>query len=259
VNDIYQAPQADLANESTDNEFGSVERAIIGDYKFSIGDIVSEAWEKTSGVKWKVQLALGLYTLLYIGSALVLGGIFSALGMREVQPELENMPEIFIMIFGGGFAESILLMILLIPLGMGLMMLGLRRAVDVPIKVTGIFTPYRSIIPLVITFVLLYVLLIIGFVLLIIPGIYLSIAYYMAMILVVDKGLSPWQALETSRKAVTKNWFGFFGFTILLFVINLLGLIPLGIGLIWTIPLSLIAIGIAYRNMFGCEAATKEG
>jgi hypothetical protein len=39
-------------------------------------------------------------------------------------------------------------------------------------------------------------------------------------------------------------------------LINLVGLLPLGLGMIWTLPLSIIAFGIVYRNMFGCEPAT---
>lgn len=46
-----------------------------------------------------------------------------------------------------------------------------------------------------------------GYLLLIIPGIYLQVIWCFALFLVVDKGLEPWAALEASRKAVAKNWF----------------------------------------------------
>lgn len=46
-----------------------------------------------------------------------------------------------------------------------------------------------------------------GYLLLIIPGIYLQVVWCFATLLVVDKGLEPWSALETSRKAVSKQWF----------------------------------------------------
>ncbi len=50
-----------------------------------------------------------------------------------------------------------------------------------------------------------------GFMLLIVPGIYLSVAYWLAMPLIIDRELAPWQALELSRKAITKVWFQVFG------------------------------------------------
>ncbi len=68
---------------------------------------------------------------------------------------------------------------------------------------------------------------------------------------------SPWQALETSRKAVTKRWFSLFGLYVVLTLITVVAMIPLTLGLIWTVPLFFIATGIVYRNMFSCEEATK--
>jgi uncharacterized membrane protein len=90
-----------------------------------------------------------------------------------------------------------------------------------------------------------------GFVLLIIPGIYLSIAYGLAKPLLVDRNLTPWQAMEVSRKALTHKW----GSICLLYlaVMALVGLsaLCLGIGLIWTMPWSMVVIGVLYRRIFG--------
>jgi uncharacterized membrane protein len=69
----------------------------------------------------------------------------------------------------------------------------------------------------------------------------------------VDKNLAAWEAMETSRKATGKHWFGIFGFGIVIALINMATVFTLFIGLIWTIPLSVIAYGILYRNMFGCS------
>jgi uncharacterized membrane protein len=99
-------------------------------------------------------------------------------------------------------------------------------------------------------------MVLIGFVLLIIPGIYLAIAYYMAMPLVVEKGLSPWAAMEISRKTVSKRWFTMFFFGIVMMLILIVSAIPLGIGLIWTLPMAMIAYGVIYRNMFGIRNQT---
>ena len=137
--------------------------------------------------------------------------------------------------------------------------LGLRRAVDAPLSGTSVLNYYDKIGPLAITLILMYIMVFIGFVLLILPGIYLAIAYCMAYLLVVEKGLAPWEALEASRKAITHRWFAVFGLMILIGLINLVAMIPLGIGLIWSVPFSVIAFGILYRNVFGCEAQTLAG
>lgn len=105
-------------------------------------------------------------------------------------------------------------------------------------------------------YIVMTILILIGFVLLIVPGIYLSIAYAMALPLMAEKEMGIWESLETSRKAITKKWFPFFGFFIVMMLIMLAGALALGIGLIWAMPLTVIAYGIVYRNMFGVEEKT---
>jgi uncharacterized membrane protein len=73
----------------------------------------------------------------------------------------------------------------------------------------------------------------------------------LAIPLVIDRGLSPWQAMEASRKAITQHWFKVFGLIFTLGLMILVSAIPLGIGLIWTLPLTVICMGILYRTIFG--------
>ncbi|MEZ4291022.1 MAG: hypothetical protein R3E53_11035 [Myxococcota bacterium] len=74
--------------------------------------------------------------------------------------------------------------------------------------------------------------------LLIVPGVYLAIAYQMAMPLVIERGLGLWDALETSRKAITHCWFRY----LLVLLVAVAGLgaelldRPFGIGAIWALP-----------------------
>jgi uncharacterized membrane protein len=95
------------------------------------------------------------------------------------------------------------------------------------------------------------ILVMLGFLLLVIPGIYLAVATFFALQLVADRQLGPWQAIKTSIKATTHNWFPIFLILLALSLIMAVSCIPLGIGLIWTLPLLFIAKGILYRNIFG--------
>jgi uncharacterized membrane protein len=47
-----------------------------------------------------------------------------------------------------------------------------------------------------------------------------------------------------------------FFFSIVISLIVMVSMIPLGIGLIWTLPMMMIAYGIIYRNMFGVRDET---
>ena len=87
--------------------------------------------------------------------------------------------------------------------------------------------------------------------LLILPGIYLAVGYMFTTFLIIDYRMEFWQAMETSRKIITKNWFAFFGFALLLTLINLLGVLAIGIGLLVSIPVTACAAAIAYKDIVG--------
>ncbi|MCS6933835.1 MAG: hypothetical protein NZM35_01615 [Chitinophagales bacterium] len=101
---------------------------------------------------------------------------------------------------------------------------------------------------------LMLIMILIGFLLLIIPGIYLSIAYVFAPYITYfyHEG-SFWNNLERSRKLISKEWFSFFIFAILLLLLNIAGLLLLGIGMLVTLPVSAIAVYVAFEKIVGTE------
>jgi len=59
-------------------------------------------------------------------------------------------------------------------------------------------------------------LIVVGFFLLIVPGIYLLVGYTFAYMLIVERHLGVWQALEGSRRVVGKHWWGIFVLTLVM-------------------------------------------
>ncbi|WP_067581858.1 hypothetical protein [Endozoicomonas ascidiicola] len=214
-----------------------VEAGMAGDYSISIGHILGEAWQRTGGAKWIIHLAM----FIYFGIS-ILAGIGIAI-IAMVLPE-SGMTEMF---------YQLLMMAVTTPLWAGLWMIGLRRAVGAPVRASQILDYFHLTLPLLGLYLLMTVFTVLGFLLLILPGIYLAIAYLLAIPLMVDKGLAPWEAMEASRKAISKRWFTVFGLTLAISFLNLLAMIPFGLGLIWTLPMTNIAFGILYRNIFGCS------
>ena len=86
------------------------------------------------------------------------------------------------------------------------------------------------------------------------PGLYLLFAYMLALPLLVDKQLGIWEALETSRKAITPCWFRVVGLSLISAVVVAVSAIPLGIGLIWTLPFLGLVMAIVYRDLVGVSA-----
>jgi len=94
-------------------------------------------------------------------------------------------------------------------------------------------------------------LILLGYIFLLIPGIYLSIAYIFAIQLAVDYDLEFWDALETSRKLVSKKWFSISWFSLVLLAVNVVGLLLFGIGLLVTLPLTICTVIAAYDDIAG--------
>jgi uncharacterized membrane protein len=156
---------------------------------------------------------------------------------------------------------EIIVTLILFPLGVGLGLLGIRRAAGKETPVSTLWEPYSQAIPLIVMFILMAVLIVAGFLLLILPGIYLSIAYSFAPYLIVEKNMGVWEALETSRKAITAYWWRYFGLMLVALLLVIIGLIPVFIGLIWVVPIIAIATGEVFGKTFGSpetEALTTD-
>ena len=248
MSDIYNAPQAELAaEESGSANMGSIPKALAGDYQVAIGDTLSEAWARTKGNKGTIWLGILLYMVAYIGITVIVNLIT---GQSFTDPQANQGV--------GSILSSLIIAAVSAPLGAGMMMIGVKIARDEQVSGTEVFAHFDKVLPLAAGMVLMYLLVSLGFILLILPGIYLAIGYIMMMPLIVDKNMGPWQALETSRKAVTKHWFPIFGFMIVMMLLYVAGFLALVIGLIWALPTLSIAYGVLYRNMFGGAETSPE-
>ncbi|KAB1065621.1 DUF2189 domain-containing protein [Salibacter halophilus] len=100
--------------------------------------------------------------------------------------------------------------------------------------------------------------IIIPILLILIISIYVGLIYTITTPLIVLKKYGFWQAMETSRKVVNKKFFSFLLFLIVLGLINFAGAIFLGIGLLVTIPFSILATYAIYEDLYGGESSPDE-
>ena len=244
----YAAPTSALQETPRDTLVPSIEEALSRGYDFTISDLLSEAWQRVKGTKGIIIGGFVVFYAVLLVASFLIGGFFGILGVVSDSPMLSVVVEMVVGIFASALAY---------PFMAGINMIGIRRAADQPISFNDIFSHFGRTVPLVITAIISMLLIYLGMILLIIPGLYLAIAYMLAIPLVVERGLSPWQALETSRKAISQHWFKVFGLFLLLGLITGISAIPLGIGLVWTIPLFTVTIGILYRTIFGVLPAPQ--
>jgi hypothetical protein len=238
----YAAPTSDLQEARDDAQAPSIEQALSRGYDFRIGELLSESWQRVDGTK---GIIIGGFIACFV--ALMLCGLVLSQAFSFVLMMSHDVTTLMV----ATMLLSLLITSLAYPFMAGINMIGIRRAADQPVRFSEVFAHLGRSLPLIITAIIMLVLVNLGSMLLVIPGVYLSIAYLLAIPLVVERRLSPWQALEASRKAISQHWFKVFGLFLLLCLINLVAVLPLGIGLIWSVPLFVVAMGVLYRTIFG--------
>ena len=82
--------------------------------------------------------------------------------------------------------------------------------------------------------------------------------YLFAYPFLVDRGLGFWEAMESSRRLVTRELSAYVMFFIALCLLNFIGLMMAGIGLLFTIPVSVAAVAVAYKDAVGFQPDTQE-
>jgi len=90
---------------------------------------------------------------------------------------------------------------------------------------------------------------ILGLILLIVPGIIISLKLQFATYLVVDKNMGISDALNKSWQITKGTKWNLFLFGLLIGVINIVGLLCLIVGLLVTVPISMISTAYVYRKL----------
>ncbi len=238
---------------ATDSEIVEIEEAGEEELQenvtdFSVGDLLKEAWQKTKGAK--ASIVAGLLFMYGILFAISLGGWYGFQGMAEQTDPTTAMGlniglQAVTSWFSGIFTA-------------GLMLMGIRRALEQEVSWTMVFAGFSKALTITIALVLQLILITIGFALLVLPGIYLSVGYALTLPLILEKGLGPWEALEASRRAIHKKWWTVFGLYLVMMLLVSVSAIPLGLGLIWTLPMFFVLIGILYVRFFGSDEIAGE-
>lgn len=108
---------------------------------------------------------------------------------------------------------------------------------------------------LIIGGLLVWLFTLLGTFLLILPGIYLGIAYQFTFLLILDHKLDFWPAMEVSRRVITANWFLMFFLVIVAGILSALGTIFLIIGVVLTAPYYYAVFAAAYEQLVGPRKA----
>lgn len=185
------------------------------------------AWEKFVQRPW---MFIGLFAL-----ALVVSAISSA-----ILGSAEDVAGVYQLLWVGDYVVQTLV-------SMGIMAVGLKAYKDAAhLSVHDLWHPTHFVGYLLAT-LMTGIAVVIGLILLIVPGFIAMTMFIFAPYLVLDKGMKPIDAMKHSMKITEGHRMALFGFLVAMVVVNVAGALLLGVGLLVTVPVSLLATVRAYR------------
>jgi uncharacterized membrane protein len=124
-------------------------------------------------------------------------------------------------------------------------------------SINSLFSGVNLLVKFILASILYFLIVFAGFILLIVPGIIWAIKYQFFAYLIVDKEMSPMEAIKKSGEITTGNKGKLFWLAILFILINIAGALCLLVGLLATIPTTMVAMAYVYRKLLG-EAKVPE-
>ncbi len=119
-----------------------------------------------------------------------------------------------------------------------------------------LFKGFNYFIPTLVATLLIGVFTFIGTIFCIIPGLVVAASLKFTYLFIMDKRMDFWPAMQASHAVVKQDYFGFTMFLILAFLVNVLGLLCCVVGLLLTVPLTIAAITVAYKEIVGFDQRT---
>lgn len=203
----------------------------MAEKKFSKEQAMKFGWER-------MKENIGFF-IVYLLILFILEGFFSVFA-STFSDSLSSLSLLFNV---GSWIVSIVSSIFIVKIGL--------RLYDHPIIGSYDFLSFSTSLffKFLLGYVMYTLLAVIGFLLLIVPGIYLAIKYQYVQYLIVDKNMDVIEAFKESSRMTNGHKWNLFLLFLLFIAISALGFLALGIGLLVTIPIVIVAQAYVYRKL----------
>lgn len=195
---------------------------------FTIGDAIRFGWQTLKQNFWFFVLVLIIAGLVSRGPAIL------------VNEDTAAVP-------AGLIGLVAIILELLVNLGLNKIALMFHDGTKPTWK--ELFLQYPLLLKYLGASVLYGLMVMVGLVLLVVPGVYIAIKYAFFGFVMVDKKTGVMDSLKVSAKLTNGVKWELFGFGIVMCIFNILGALTLMIGLFITIPISLMASVYVYRKL----------
>jgi len=205
----------------------------------SVGDCISYGWETFKKRPW---LLIGALLL-----SLIIAGIPGMFGPKpEIGPDGKLIPP---PVTASYVIASLASIVVSIFVAIGLITFALRAHDNIAgAQIADLWNPgpfWRFLGAHILT----TIVVVLGFIAFIVPGIILGIGLGFVPYLVVERSLGPIEAMKESWRITKGHKWQLFLLLLALLGINLLGILALVIGVFVAIPVSMIAFTHAYRTL----------
>jgi serine/threonine protein kinase/capsular polysaccharide biosynthesis protein len=230
ANSEGRGPQAEAPEPKPDAE--ALEREVLArDYVLGIRNCLRRGWALVRSDFWPV---VGI-------TALILALLSAVSSVGQVSHSAGNVH----------FDTSVLGILLGGPLLGGLYLYFLKKIRGEKVRVETAFSGFsHSLLHLILASFVTGVLTMLGFLCLILPGIFLCVSWFFTLPLVIDKRLDFWPAMRLSLRTICKHWWKFLAFLLVLVLFNVCGVLLCLVGVFITLPVSFAALMYAYEDIF---------
>ena len=159
---------------------------------------------------------------------------------------------------GVSFILNLISKVVSIFLSLGATRIGLKLVSGEPAEVGMLFGEGSKLLRTIGASILFGLMVFVGCLLLIVPGIYLAIRFGQFQAAIVDRDLGVLDSLGYSSDITNNNRMSLFGLAVLSMLIVLAGAIALCIGVIFAIPIVWLAGLTAYRSLQYGPIATQD-
>ena len=205
--------------------------------KFMDGDAVLFGFEKMRASFWFLVGAMLIALLVSLISSAV----------NSFVPQENTSVALIILTF----VVSLIIWVLGIIIHMGMINISLKLSNNEKCKYADLFNSYTLFFKYLFGGILYALIVLIGLVLLIFPGIIWAVKLQFWPYLVVDKKMGPIQALVKSSAMTTDAEWSLLLFVLLLGAVNVIGALCLLVGLFATVPATMIAYAYVYKKLAG--------
>jgi len=217
---------------------------VPGSQPLDIGLIISRSWELTKRHLGTLVAVGVIYVLLSVAVGFVLDLPLWAMQSGQTQTQIEHPSA---EVRGYQILANLVSHVFDIFLGLGIVRIGLNMVSGKPAEIGMLFGEGRKLLTTVFATLLYGLLVFVGLLLLIVPGIYLALRFGQYQMAIVDKDLGVIESLKYSAQITQGNVLNLFGLGIVCLLIVIAGFLALVVGLIVAIPVAYLASFVAYR------------